>query len=564
MGVAGKLQTQTEKFWRDEYEVSDADLDLVTSQILEASRPLRIEALSSTIILRRYQRERDAATLHAKSGDVYQPMGSYRAGQRLIFTELDYKSGRVVAVREGHNPKYESFQVIKVQFEDDMPEAEFASEFPYPHPLNRPVEELFGKSDESLSESDIVEAFRNLVSAKLEVALAKNHDFCKFDESWFLRELLPQINDFVLNLAEASIDTTHHHPVAVREILADMNLQLTATLEAQLFALNLALGRDSRFVNVSLDENPVWYLRALMPQAAFSRPDILVPAQWTQGGEYIGSTMLEMVEEIGDELDLLPNQIPQTSDIKLELTFPHFYCGTLPADPRIVNALPATQAKYVPITLVDNRSGAKIDAWLCPDEGYICGLVDWFKKTGLCVGALVSLQLLPDPLTWQISVSPIKGKRSEWICSAGVSDGVLVLRNQRAALEVKADRNMVIDIPDPSGIAALMRESEATNLPLSTIILHVVEELAKQSSKGGSVHAKSVYSAANLIRRYSAVAVFSELTRRACFDPVGGGYWALDPSLQKNIYQTPEDMFERPLSSRGDIVKDRVIQYGRM
>ena len=44
MGVAGKLQTQTDSFWRDEYEVSDADLDLVTSQILESGRPQKIES----------------------------------------------------------------------------------------------------------------------------------------------------------------------------------------------------------------------------------------------------------------------------------------------------------------------------------------------------------------------------------------------------------------------------------------------------------------------------------------------------------------------------------------
>ncbi len=564
MAVAGKLQTQTEEFWRDVYEVSDADLDLAANQILEAGRPLAIEALSSTIVLRHYQREREAATLHAKSGNVYQPLGSYQAGQRLLFTECDYKTGRVVEVREGHNRRYGGFNVIKVYFDADSTDAEFASDFPYPHPLNRPVEELLGKGDDSLSESDIVNAYRELVNAKLEVALQKNHDFVTFDDLWFLRELLPEMNDYVLNLAEASIDSTHHHPVAVREILADMNLQLTASLEAQLFALNLALGRDNRFVNVSLDENPVWYLRALMPAAAFARPEILVPAQRTAGGEYIGSTMLELVEQIGDELDFLPATAPTTGDTHIELSFPHLYSGTLPASPRIIGALPATRATHIPITLIENRSGQKIDAWLCPAEAYICGLSDWYKKAGICIGAMIGLSQLPDPLTWQISITPIKGKKSEFICSAGISDGVLTLGNQRTSLEVKVDRNMLIDVPEPAVIAAQMREAESSGLPLSTIVFHVFEELVKKFSKGGSVHAKSVYSAVNLIRRYSAVAVFAELTRRACYDPVGGGFWALEPSLQKTVYQTPAEMHERPLSSRGDTVKDPVIQYGRM
>lgn len=562
MGAAGKLQTQTEEFWRDEYQVSEADIDLITNQILENGRPLRIEALASAIILRRYQREREAATLHAQSGDIYQPLGSYQVGQRLLFTEFDFATGRVIAIRPGYNPKYGPFNVIQVQFESELPDTEFACDFPYPHALNRPVEEILGKGDESLSESDLVSAFGELVVAKLEPTLSSNHDFVTFDERWFLRELLPDMHVGFLNLAEALIDQGRH-PLAAREILADLDLQITASPEAQLFALNLALGHDKRFVNVSLDENPVWYLQALMPEAAFKRPAVLQPAMPTLGGEYIGSTLLEQVEEIGDELDNVSNDHSPNGEIHIELSFPHLVSGTLPASKALQSLLPKSQAPYIPVTLLVNHSNEMIEAWLCPAEGYICGLAEWFKRTGVCVGAIITLAKLDRPLTLGLSLTPIRGKKSEWICSATVNEGVLVLKNQRATLQVKADRNMVIDVPDPQAIVSLMEDAEAAGTPLSTIVYHVFEELAKQSSKGGSVHAKSVYSAVNLVRRFGAVPVFAELTHRACFDPVGGGYWALDPTLQKTTYQTPEEMFERPLSNRRDTVKDPVIQYGR-
>jgi len=562
MGAAGKLQTQTEEFWRSEYQVSEADIDLVTSQILENGRPMKMGALASAVILRRYQREREAAALHAKSGDVYQPLGSYQVGQRLLFTEYEFTTGRVAALRPGHNPKYGAFNVIQVQFDADLPDTEFVCDFPYPHPLNRPAEELLGRSDDSLSETDLVSAYSGLVIPKIEAVLNGNSDFVIFDEMWFLRELLPDMHVGFLNLAEALIDQGGH-PLAAREILADLDLQLTASPEAQLFTLNLALGRDERFVNVSLDENPVWFLRALMPAAVFIRPAVLEPVMRTTGGEYIGSTLLEQIEEIGDELDNVLNVRSQNGDVHIELPFPHLVSGTLPASKAVLDLFPATQAKYVPVTLLENRANTLVNAWLCPAEGYICGLSDWYKKTGICVGAVITLTKADAPLTLGLSVTPIRGKKPEWICSATVNEGVLVLRNQRTSLEVKADRNMVIDIPDPQVIIAQMVETEATGTPLSTIVYHVFEELAKQSSKGGLVHAKSVYSAVNLVRRCGAVPVFSELTRRACFDPVGGGDWALDPSLQKTTYQTPEEMFERPLSNRRDTVKDPVIQYGR-
>jgi hypothetical protein len=560
MGVAGKLQTQTDSFWRDEYEVSEADLDLVTSQILEAGRPQKIDALTASIVLRRYQREKEAAALHASSGDVYQPKAHFIPGQRLMFTALDFSSGRVLSIRPGYNPKYGAFNVMRVSFANAVADSEYVSDFPYPHPLNRPIDELFGKSDDNLSEADLVRAVGKFIHAKLEKALTLDEDYVTFDGMWFLRELLPDMHVGFLNLAEALIDQGHH-PLAAREILADLDLGISAPLEAQLFTLNLALGRDERFDNVSLNDDPVWFLRALEPQAAFKRPTLLAPAFTALGGEYIGSTLLEFVEQVGDELDSIAENIPAPGDIRMELTFPHLYSGTLPANDHFLQAVPKSQADHLPITLIDSRNSSRIDAWLRPADGYICGLSEWFKKVGMCVGAMVTLAVAPEPLAWTITISPVRGKKSEWISSATVSDGILMLKLQKVALDIKAERNMVIDVPGREAIAGLMTEAEAAGMPLATIVFHVFDELAKQTSSR-LVHAKSIYSAVNLVRRSGTVPVFAELTRRACFDPVGGGMWALDPAQQKTIYQTPDEMRDRPLSTRNDAVKDPAIQYG--
>lgn len=190
MGAA-RLQTQTEAFWRNEYEVTEGDLDLITGLILDEGKPQPLSALVSTVIQRRCHREKEAASIHAKSGQIYQPKGQFPVGQRLVFTALDYAVGRVTTVRPGNNPKFGPFAVAGVAFDGDTAEREFAVELDIAHPLNRPVEELLGTDDETISEGEIATLYAPLVTPKLEAALQSRDEFLTFDNHWFVRDLLP-------------------------------------------------------------------------------------------------------------------------------------------------------------------------------------------------------------------------------------------------------------------------------------------------------------------------------------------------------------------------------------
>ena len=75
------------------------------------------------------------------------------------------------------------------------------------------------------------------------------------------------------------------------------------------------------------------------------------------------------------------------------------------------------------------------------------------------------------------------------------------------------------------------------------------------------MHAKSLYAAVNLTRRCGAVPVFVELTRHACFDPVGDGNYVYDDSLRSLTYSTPEEMARRPNSRRQDVIVDLIQVY---
>jgi hypothetical protein len=558
MGGVRRLQTQTEAFWRDEYQVSDEEADLIASMILDANRPLRLEEFAATIIQKRFERDREASARQAKLSRLYQPMTTYAVGDQVMFSGADYRMGQVLAVRPGHNPKHGLFEVMQVRFEDGT-QREFASAFPYTHPLNRPVEELLGIEDPNTTEAEMVRLYQSHVLRKLEAALTANEDFVSFDGLWLLRELLPEIHVGHLNLAEAMIYEAAR-PLAIHEMLPDLDLSKETSSEAQAFSFSHELGRDGRFDNIGTAEAPLWYLRALQPEAVHERPTVHRVAFRAQGGEYLGITMLDLIEQIGDELDEVAGATVSEGEIlHCELCFAHLYAGTLPATARFLRRFDAA-GHHFPITVVDDQSKRRFQAWVVPSERYVCGFSDWYAATGMCIGGQVTLMPAKEAGVFTIMMTATHSRRSEWIRSASVIDDRLVLQMQRTSIPVRCDRNMLIDVPDRQAIARLMSVNDQRNLSLAAVVRTAFEEMAKLSS-GGAVHAKSIYSAVNLLRRSGAVPVFAELTRRACYTPLVDGNWALESGQDHSVYRTPADMYERTLSTRGDAIKDQVVQY---
>jgi hypothetical protein len=555
------LQSQTEAFWRDVYPVGEGDLDLATSLILEAGKPQSADVLAAAIIMRRVKRERQALKQMAARGDLYQPKNVYEVGQQLVFSARGFAVGEVVDVRDGYNPKYGDFAVIKVRLEEDGSEQEFASAFPYEHALNRPEQELIGGSDPSLSLEDLVAACLPYVRDRLSAALESNDEFMRFEDEWYLHELLPEVGEGYLNLAEALI-YEQNEPLPVSVILQNLDLAEGASPAAQVFALNRALAIDDRFDDVSLDDEPLWYLRQLEPAAVHMRPPIMQDPIRTEGGEFICLSMLDLVEEIGDELDDIPGMLfRELDEITFDVTFPHLYAGTMPATLQLLRRLPLPRGKHhARLTLVDSDLGKEYHVWLVPEEGYICGLEAWYEDVGMCVGGQVDVTIPEEPLTIELSVQRSKRSRSEFMRAAIVEDDRLTLQMQRASLPVEVDRNSVLYVPDADQIAGLMLLDDTQRLSLAEVVYHAFEELAKLGA-GGTVHAKSVYATVNLIRRSGSVPVFQELTRRACYDPVGNGEWAFEPAKKGLYYSSPEEMRDRPQRSRDTAVQEPVAQY---
>ena len=84
---------------------------------------------------------------------------------------------------------------------------------------------------------------------------------------------------------------------------------------------------------------------------------------------------------------------------------------------------------------------------------------------------------------------------------------------------------MLVWAEDTAEIDALWIEAKETETPLGEIIRPVFLELAKLNPQG-TVHAKTVYSAVNIVGRYPPAPIFAELVANPVFAAVGDAhYW---------------------------------------
>lgn len=556
-----KRQTQTAEYWLHEFVIHEEDIEYLYGWFLEENKPQSIKALCLKIIERRCQREEEALS-KSDRGTIYQPQGKYEVGQRLIFPLFDYALGEVLAVRPGNNPRYGSFSVIQVQLENESFPREFASELAQDHVLNRSAA-LFEDSTSLLSPEQLYQQYGHVVCEQLKEALEKNAEFVHFDGRWFLRELMPEVTAFHLNIAEAMIDE-HQRPLSALQLLQEVDLPGEARASAKAYALSYALSHDPRFAAIGSGEKATWYLTNLIPAGALHKPARLVPMHRAQGGEWLSRELHEFVAEIGDEadeLETMPAIIAGAVDkAQFFLIYPHRREGTLPLTAAILGLLPEIPAERFMVTFVDQRTGEEVSGWLLPAEKYGWGLGEWYRRYGLPIGSVIELRRGDAPFTLLINYEEGK-RRREWIKEARVFNNRLTFSIQQKAYTCRYDKHLLIDEGSNDELDRLWVNAGAPAPSLFDYLIELFPELAKLSGQG-LVHAKALYSAVNLTRRCGAVPIFAELTRHACFDPVGDGNWVYDESLRGVVYTTPEDMSKRPSSRRQDLIVDQVYAYG--
>lgn len=552
------LRTQRAEYWQ-EFAVHDEDLVHLYEWLTNDGQPHTLDELALQVMEQRCRDEEESLATEVERGLIYQPESEYQVGQTLVFTALDYAVGEVIAVRPGDNPAYGDFSVIAVRMRPRGEVREFAADFKPPHGLNRAAERQAAER-RALSPSQLYQMYGEAVRGRLVKALRADAEFVHWDGVWFPRSVMPEVTIGHLNIAEAMIDMAGK-PLAPQEILAELEFPAGTKPAAQLFALNYALSRDERFTEIGTSSEPMWFLTRMIPQAVLLKPQRLVPVQRAMGGELVNRELLEFAAELQDEADEL---LTLTADIQpvdsyaFPLNYPDRREGTITLTAAALSLFPRGRNSRVMVSFLDVRGKTPIRGWVVPDERYAWGLGEWYESNGLPVGAAVQLTRTGDPFTIAVSYES-RSRRGEWVYSAAMANGNLTFSIQKRAYTCRYDRYLLMEVQDEAMLDAYA--AHLKDKSLSEIILILFPELAKLSGQG-LVHAKTLYVAVNLVRRCGAIPIFAELTRQACFDPVGGGNWVYDESLKGVLYASAADMSERPRSRRQDLIRDQVYPYG--
>ena len=157
------------------------------------------------------------------------------------------------------------------------------------------------------------------------------------------------------------------------------------------------------------------------------------------------------------------------------------------------------------VMLVDGRWGNRFPAWVNHKGRYIAGLQAWMDKHKLPAGALITLERRPDG-DIVVDFRP-KRMRREWMRWGQLDeDGELDIQLRKQEISCEYDEQIVIGAEKSEEFARM--RANAARKPLGELVFQVFSDLAGLS---GSVSAKTVYSAVNLVRRVTPQPVFAAL-----------------------------------------------------
>jgi len=520
-------QTQQPSYWTDEFTVTGRDVEYLYELILETGTPHTIEELTLALIRRHCSEEEDLLRQKLAQGEVFQPRNSYAEGERLIFPAFDYALATVVGKRPGHSVRHGDFTVIQVQFAEGGPVREFASELKAPHVLNLDEREDLLSSQGLLSPEELHAAYGAKVASALEATLAANKEFVRWDDEWYLRGLMPDIHEGHRNIVEAIIDV-EGKPMEVEELLPQLDLPSEFKRRAQAFSLNYALSQDPRFEDVGPTERVRWFLRRMEPEEAHEKPRWLRYWEAPYDPTVLRSDLLPWVREFADELigpDLQPTWEPNPTETTLMLTYPHRRAGTLPLTPQTAPFFPQKEGGVVYVHFRDPQSRKQWPGWVVASEGYVWGLGQWYEEVPIPAGGYITLRRGDSPS--EVLVECQRQRRREWVRVARAQDGRLTFEMQTRLMSCRYDELMLIVEDDPAELDRVWQQARRERRSVFDILCEVFPELSKLNPQG-TVHVKTLYAAVNVVRRCPPGPILAELSMRACFIPVGDGYWSYD------------------------------------
>ena len=413
-----------ENYW-ETFNITKKDFDFLNNYLLEIETPQTSHELLEAIIKNRIQLEKKTIKEKTKgSGIIYMPKMDFKKGNDLVFPALNWQKGTVKDIRNGYNPEYDSFKIIKVEMENSK-NYEFVSNFEN-HTLNKPID--FISDDPNFDEEYILTNYSESLETILEKYLEQNNEFVRIAGAWFARALLVDINVGYLNLVEAVLEEKKGGPMKTRDLMKRIELKSDVNENLIEFSFNLALQKDERFDEVGPTGEVIWFLKAKEPDDVQKQPIFL---EYTPG-EYKNNKYSDLLSQFeGDVFDELEQwdkkEDKQTNEIIISLIYPHWRAGTLPLSKSLSRLFPtAYEAPLVRFTFVDINEGLKFNGWVVRNYKYVYGLSAWYKNNGLIPGSLVKVRRGNKP--GEIIIEKIKSRQTkEWLKTVIIgSDQVVV------------------------------------------------------------------------------------------------------------------------------------------
>ena len=514
----------TPEYWSN-LQLTQQDIEFLLNYLFEHETPLTAKELVSVFMEEHVRAQRLAKQQQREAGGkTYQPKDTYQVGDDILFPILDWRHGKVTAVRAGVNPEMGSFDVLTVDM-DGGAERFFASNLAS-HNLNNGLVAV----EEAVF--DVEELQRNYgasIEKKIEEAFRAGDEIVRIAGRWFPRALLIDVNVGHLNLAEAVLDMAGGEPLPTSALLQDVALPEGVNPKLAEFSLNLALQEDERFDEVGPAGQVLWCLRRLEPQEVREVPLYLQYTPIEYDRQLLTDQMLDLEVHLDDELSDAGRQPEkELREVTISMIFPHLRAGTLPLSPRVRSLFPtAYETPRVRFTLVDGRTKKKMPGWVVREHGYVYGLREWYKTNELMPGSLVSIRRGDTPGEVIIEAKTYRATK-DWVRTVIVgADGGLVFAMLKQPISAEFNDRMAFAIPSMEAVDQLWLQNDRR--PFEKLVADMIREMSKLTPQG-HVHAQELYSAVNIVRRMPPAPLFALLSSKPEFVHVGDLHFRLGES----------------------------------
>lgn len=515
-------QTQTAHYWGSKFNLTDTDIEQLYNHFIEVERPQTAVDLVAVLVSYRVAEETNRVKKLLSGRSIYQPENDYAVGDELVFPALQFAYGRVVGIRDGYNPQDGQFKVIHVELNNKT--REFAAALKSTHALNS----INGNALAELIEVDvdqIIAQYGEQIAPKITAELEKRPEFIRLAQEWFIRGLMVDITVGHLHLTEAVLEMHDGGPLPVSEILPHLDMDASVHAEVSAFSLNYALLQDNRFDEVAPAGQVAWFLRRLEPEGVNSTPERIAYPPIPYDRALLSPQLILLERELDDEWSEIP--VTQPADLVVfTLLYPHRLTGVIPLSARIRPLIPPSRSPRQRILLVDDETNEQIQAWVVRDGRYIFGLHDWYNKHEIPIGGFVHLRTGPEPGVLSLGYDRRRPQR-EWVRLATAVDNRIQFELKRRGVGCGFDDLMIVGTDTIAAIDALWQRATNHQRSLASLLAEIFPQLS-QLNPQNSVHAKTLYSAINMLRRVPPAPLFAELVRHPAFQPVGDHYWQFD------------------------------------